>query len=148
MAKVCNINFWIGNDLQNFSENSSILVWFLIPKSHVSTCAWLLRHCTKECQNLENSVFWLDWWLGSSLLCSALIIIREPPFWTKTQRKTTIFSYSNLFVSFFIHLPSNIPACLTNCNTYSVTICIVCLSFTIQNCQHCHCRCNITVYYT
>ena len=37
MAKICNINFWIGNDppppLQNFSENSSVLGGGCFPKS-------------------------------------------------------------------------------------------------------------------
>ena len=36
MAKICNINFWIGNDpppLRNFSENSSVLVGTSFPYS-------------------------------------------------------------------------------------------------------------------
>ena len=36
MAKICNINFWIGNDpppLRNFSENSSVLERGCFPKS-------------------------------------------------------------------------------------------------------------------
>ena len=37
MAKICNINFWIGNDpppLRNFSENSSVLVPSPVPNTH------------------------------------------------------------------------------------------------------------------